>query len=83
MITEARIQNLGKALEGRLDPGLISSALEYVVFGENALAVEMLADHLFEHDAPISGDEYQELLALAELTAADIERGTLLKPLVQ
>lgn len=83
MTIESRLRNLGKAFEDRLDPGLISSAVEYVDFGENALAVEMLADHLFEHDAPITPDERQELFALADLTGADVERVALLEPLVK
>lgn len=83
MSLETRIKNLGKAFDGRLDHGLISNAVGYSDFGENGLAVEMLADHLFESDVPIAPNEFQELLELAELAHADVERVTLLGPLVK
>ncbi|WP_165244103.1 MafI family immunity protein [Paludisphaera soli] len=81
MSFEARIKNLGKAFDGRLDHGLISNAVGYSEFGENGLAVEMIADCLFDSDVRITQDEFQELLELARLTHADVERVTLLGPL--
>jgi hypothetical protein len=83
MTLETRIKNLGKAFDGRLDHGLISDAVSYSDFGENGLAVEMLADHIFESDVHITQNEFQELLELAELTRGDVERVTLLRPLVK
>ena len=83
MTPETRIKNLGRALDGRLDHGLILNDVSYCDFGENGLAVEMLADHLFESDVSITRGEFQELLELAELTHADSERVTLLEPLVK
>ena len=83
MTLETRIKNLGRAFDDRLDHGLISSAVSYSDFGENGLAIEMLADHLFESDVSIGWEEYRELLQLAELTHADVERVTLLEPLVK
>lgn len=79
MSLETRVKSLGKAFEGRLDQGLTSNAVGYSDFGENGLAVEMLADHLFESDVPITQSEFQELLELTELTHADVERVMLLK----
>jgi hypothetical protein len=83
MDLETRIKNLAGVFAGRLDHGLISNALSYSDFGENGLAIEMLADHLFESDVPITRAEFQELLELAELTHAQAQRVAVLETLVK
>jgi hypothetical protein len=83
MEIETRIKSLGTVFRSRLREDLLTGALGYVDFNECALAIEMLCDHLLEHDIGISESEYSELFELAQLTGADAERVTDLQGSVQ
>ncbi|MCA8982945.1 MAG: MafI family immunity protein [Planctomycetaceae bacterium] len=78
-----RIKHIGNHFVDRLDPQVISDAVEYVDFSECKLAIEMLCDQLFEYNVPITSEEYQQLEQLAKETGADTERVEPLQSLVQ
>lgn len=64
-VCEKEILKLGRKFVNRMDSGLLEAALQYVDFGENALAFETLCDHILEYDIPISDEEYRTVLKLA------------------
>lgn len=78
-----RIKHIGNRFVDRIDPQVISDAVEYADFSECKLAVEMLCDQLFEYDVPITSDEYLQLQQLATETEADAERIETLHSLVR
>lgn len=78
-----RIKHIGNQFVDRIDPQVISDAVEYADFSECKLAVEMLCDQLFEYDVPITSDEFLQLQQLAIETQADAERIETLHSLVR
>jgi len=61
-----QIKAFGKAFEGRLEPFLLESALDYIDFNEEPLAFEILCEHICEYDVQLSQTEYDEAIALAK-----------------
>jgi hypothetical protein len=80
---EERIKQLGAIFVGRLDRPLLDSALNYCEFREYTLALEMLCDHLFEHDVEIAAHEFDELRDLCRVAKADGRRCDVLEALVR
>ncbi|PQO37791.1 hypothetical protein DTL21_07555 [Bremerella cremea] len=78
-----RIKHIGNQFVDRIDPQVISDAVEYADFSECKLAVEMLCDQLFEYDVPITSDEFLQFQQLAIETQADAERIETLHSLVR
>ncbi len=78
-----RIKHIGNQFVDRIDPQVISDAVEYADFSECKLAVEMLCDQLFEYDVPITSDELLQIQQLATETEADAERIETLHSLVR
>ncbi|NLS91362.1 MAG: MafI family immunity protein [Planctomycetaceae bacterium] len=78
-----RIKHIGHRFVDRIDPQVISDAVEYADFSECRLAIEMLCDQLFEYDVPITSEEFQQLQQLATETGSDAERIEALRPLVR
>jgi len=70
-----RIKEFGQAFEGRLEPFLLEGALDYINFNEEALAFEILCDHICENDVHLSQTEYDEAIALAKDMGLDILDG--------
>lgn len=60
-----RILKFGERFRERLSPVLVQGALDYVEFGGEGLAFEILCDHLCELDVSITEDEYHEAVKLA------------------
>ena len=71
-VYEKEVLKLGRKFVDRMDPGLLEAALQYVDFGENALAFETLCDHMCEYDIPISVEEYRTVLKLVAAMELDI-----------
>lgn len=71
---ESRMISLFSQFRGRLRDDIVNDAIEYVGFNEPVHAVEMFCDHLFDHDVPITPDEFEELAAIAQELDADLER---------
>lgn len=78
-----RIKHIGNQFADRMNPQVISDAVEYADFAECKLAIEMLCDQLFEYDVPITSDEFRQLEQLATETGADTERIETLQSLVR
>jgi hypothetical protein len=70
MLIEDRIIAAGKMFEDRLDAALLLWALDYVNFGECAVAVDMLADQLVDHEVRLTAAEFEEVQTVAKLTGA-------------
>ncbi|SEI65829.1 MULTISPECIES: MafI family immunity protein [unclassified Pseudomonas] len=70
-----RIIMFGKRFEGRLDPVLLSGALDYIVYNEESLAFEVLCDHICEYDILITSEEYDEAIRLVEDIGFDLREG--------
>lgn len=67
-----KINQLGKSLEGRLEPALIEGALDYINHNEEPLAFEILCDHISEYDISITLGEYELITSLVECMKLDI-----------
>ncbi|WP_313067222.1 MafI family immunity protein [Achromobacter animicus] len=70
-----RIFRFGKRFQGRLDSTLLQGALDYVGFGEESVAFEILCDHICEYDVSISEEEYFEAIQLALDMGFSLEEG--------
>jgi len=68
----AKISQLGRSLEDRLDPELIEGALDYIQYNEEPLAFEILCDHISEYDVAITQNEYELITQLTEEMKFDI-----------
>jgi hypothetical protein len=66
------ISQLGKEIEGRLDPNLVADALDYIQYNEEPLAFEILCDHISEYDVSITLDEYEKIVHLVKDMNLDI-----------
>ncbi|QVL32233.1 MafI family immunity protein [Telmatocola sphagniphila] len=53
----SKILEFADRFTGRLDSTLIIQALDYIRYNEEALALEILCEQLFEHEVSISADE--------------------------
>ena len=60
-----RILKIGAKFEGRLEAVFLEGAMDYVNYNEDALALEILCDHICEYDVALAVDEFQEILQLA------------------
>ncbi|MBH1930694.1 MafI family immunity protein [Serratia rubidaea] len=69
---DIKINELGRLLEGRLDPELIEGALDYIQYNEEPLAFEILCDHISEYDIKITQREYELISQLIEDMKLDI-----------
>lgn len=69
---EDRILAIGRQLGGRLDAYLIQGALNYVDHKEEALALEILCDHIAEYEVRITEAEHNQLLNLARDMGMDV-----------
>jgi len=67
MNVNEKIIQLGEGLKERIDPSLVSFALEYIGFGENILAFETLCDQIADHDILLSKDEYLRVLEIVSV----------------
>ncbi|MDW8848447.1 MafI family immunity protein [Erwinia sp. MMLR14_017] len=67
-----KINQLGKALEDRLNPALVEGALDYIQHNEEPLAFEILCDHISEYDISITSEEYELITSLVEDMRLDI-----------
>ena len=70
-----RILEFGSRFQGRLNDDLLAGALDYVRYSEEALAFELLCDHIWEHDVLISEKEYGEAIRLALGMGLDLREG--------
>ena len=68
MSRATEIKGFAERFNERLDPSLIEEALDYLQYNEETLAFEILVEHLFEHQVPMSANE----CATAESLAADM-----------
>lgn len=59
-----RIKQLGEQLTDRLDPALVSYALEYIDHSESVLALETLCDFIADGDILITKLEYRHIIDL-------------------
>ncbi|KPL48808.1 hypothetical protein XAXN_11360 [Xanthomonas axonopodis] len=69
-----RIYDFGRKFSGRLENSVIDGALNYIDYGESALAFEILCDHLLEHDVVLDSKEYDEIMELISHLGLDPER---------
>jgi hypothetical protein len=70
-----RIVKFGERFQGRLEPALLQGALDYVGYGEESLAFEILCDHICEYDVSINDEEYAEAIQLALDMGFSLEEG--------
>jgi len=68
MSRESEIREFAGRFEGRLESSLVEQALDYLQYNENGLALEILCEHLFEYDVPLTATE----CAAAECLAAEM-----------
>lgn len=61
-----RIIILGNVFKERLDPDLIDTALDYIDFNEEGLALEILCDHIIEYNIAITQDEFELIVKLSK-----------------
>ncbi len=61
-----RIRFLGEQLTDRLDPALVSYALEYIDHSESVLALETLCDFIADGDILITKLEYCHIIDLVK-----------------
>jgi hypothetical protein len=69
----AKIFEFGNRFQNRLEPALLQGALDYVNFNEEALAFEILCDHISEYEIPISLDEYEEAIKLVSIFGLNLD----------
>ena len=70
-----RIIRFGKKFEGRLNSDLLQGALDYVAYGEESLAFEILCDHICQYDIFITDEEYREAVLLVLDMGLDLDEG--------
>ncbi len=70
-----RIVKFGERFQRRLEPALLQGALDYVGYGEESLAFEILCDHICEYDVSINDEEYAEAIQLALDMGFSLEEG--------
>lgn len=70
-----RIIEFGKKFKGRLNSDLLQGALDYVAYNEEALAFEILCDHICEYDISITDEEYKEAVLLVLDMGLDLRAG--------
>lgn len=70
-----RILKFGDKFHGRLDATLLQGALDYIGYNEEALAFEILCDHICEYDVVMSAEEYLEAAQLALDLGFSLEDG--------
>ena len=70
-----RIISFGKKFEGRLNSDLLQGALDYVAYGEESLAFEILCDHICEYDIFITDEEYRVAVLLILDMGLDLDEG--------
>ena len=81
MNVNEKIIQLGEGLKERIDPSLVSFALDYIGFGENVLAFETLCDQIADHDVVLSKDEYSRVLEIVSVLSLEINsRYTYINP---
>ena len=74
MSTLDRIRTLGNAMIGRVDADVLEDALEWLDHHELDLALEVLADKVFDSKTTITEGEYAEFVDLAHQIGLDFER---------
>jgi len=70
-----KVKALGETFRGRLSDDLLDAALQYVDFNECGIALETIGDYICETDLPISEEEYEGLLAMAQELGLDRNAG--------
>jgi len=68
MSRAAQISSYAERFHGRLKSSLIDQALDYLQYNEEPLAFEILCEHLFENEVPMSAAE----CSVAEELAAEL-----------
>ncbi|WP_433691936.1 MafI family immunity protein [Herbaspirillum seropedicae] len=64
-----KIKEFSDRISGRLEDGLLQGALNYADHNEEPLAIEILCDHLIEHEVHLS----QEDLSFLKLILSDMK----------
>lgn len=67
-----RILKFGRNFLGRLEFKFLQGALDYLTYNEESLALEILCDHICEHNIKISDSEYKYAIRLAVDMGFDI-----------
>ena len=67
-----RIIEFGMRFKGRLNADLLQGALDYVAYNEESLAFEILCDYIWEHNVPITLEEYNEAVLLIQDIGLDL-----------
>lgn len=62
-----RIKTFGYLFMDRFDNELLQDAINYVEHGENALAFEIICDHISEFEVSITKSEYEEAISLCNI----------------
>ncbi|WP_034350132.1 MafI family immunity protein [Herbaspirillum sp. GW103] len=59
-----KIKDFACRISGKLEDELLEGALNYLDHNEEALAIEILCDHLIEYDVPLSQDDLSFLKSI-------------------
>lgn len=80
---ESSLIKLGKQFVGRLDESVLTDDMSYVGYAEYGLALECLAEHLYEYEVAITRQELDMIYNLASIMEQGRDAYAFLESLVR